>query len=101
MLNRLDGHPARVGTADHFGAKGARQIRDDTFEMEGIGDNFIRYTFAQTKRAKIKGFTLIWPAGDEPRRARVVQLLKDSFTPIEGIVDPTLVILPSKRLVCS
>ena len=76
MLNRLDGHPARVGTADHFGAKGARQIRDDTFEMEGIGDNFISYTFAQTKCARIKGFTLIWPAGDEPRRS------KELWTPL-------------------
>ncbi len=71
-------------------SEGARQIRDDTFEMEGIGDDFISYTFAETKRAKIKGFTLIWPAGDEPRRARVVQRLKDSFTPIEGVLDPTL-----------
>ena len=69
--------------------------------MEGIGDNFISYTFAQTKRAKIKDFTLIWPAGDESRRARVVQLLNDSFTSIERIVDPTRVILPSKRLICS
>lgn len=71
-------------------SEGARQIRDDTFEMEGIGDDFISYTFAETKRAKIKGFTLIWPAGDEQRRTRVVQRLKDSFTPIEGVLDPTL-----------
>ena len=70
--------------------EGARRIRDDTFEMEGIGGDFISYTFVQTKRAKIKGFTLIWPVGDEPRRARIVQRLKDSFTPIEGTLDPTL-----------
>ncbi|KPU84886.1 hypothetical protein JI58_00945, partial [Marinosulfonomonas sp. PRT-SC04] len=39
------------------------------------------YTYAALKGGMIKGFTLIWPTGDEKRRNRVVEAVKASFKP--------------------
>jgi hypothetical protein len=49
------------------------------------------YTYAALKGGMIKGFTLIWPTGDEKRRGRVIEEMKASFKPFgETALDETL-----------
>lgn len=70
--------------------EGERSRRDSSFEIEGIGDGVHSYTTARLQDGKIKGFSLIWPEGDDERRRRVLQEMIDSFEVIDGVLDPAL-----------
>ncbi|WP_170409385.1 serine protease [Ruegeria arenilitoris] len=66
---------------------GPRQLRGDRFTLEGSGNGVVSYTQAALKDGQIKGFTLVWPEGDEARRARVLAALKASFTTNSAVLD--------------
>jgi len=51
--------------------EGPRTRRDSSFEI-------------------VKGFSLIWPEGDDERRRRVLAEMQDSFSVIDGVLDPAL-----------
>ncbi len=57
---------------------GPRSRSRDAFEIEGTGGGIVSRTFARTEAGRIKGLTLIWPAGDD-RLDRVWQRMRDSF----------------------
>lgn len=67
---------------------GPRSRGKDSFEIEGRGNGIVSYTQAALKNGEIKGFTLVWPEGDEKRRARVLAAMKASFTRLETVLDP-------------
>lgn len=67
---------------------GPRERGSDSFTLEGRGNGIVSYTEAALANGEIKGFTLIWPQGDEDRRARVLAAMKESFTRTEGVLDP-------------
>lgn len=71
--------------------EGERRRRDTSFEIEGVGDGIHSYTTARLENGQIKGFSLIWPAGDENRRTRVLEEMQASFRTIPGVLDPALV----------
>ncbi|WP_419739858.1 serine protease [Ruegeria sp.] len=66
---------------------GPRELRGDRFTLEGRGKGIVSYTEAALKDGKIKGFTLVWPEGDEARRARVLAAMKASFATTDGVLD--------------
>lgn len=66
---------------------GPRELRSDRFTLEGRGKGIVSYTEAALKDGKIKGFTLVWPAGDEARRARVLAAMKASFATTDAVLD--------------
>lgn len=68
--------------------EGPRERKADRFTIEGRGNGIVSYTQASLKGGEIKGFTLIWPAGDEDRRARVLSEMQNSFTRLDGVLDP-------------
>jgi len=70
---------------------GPRERRDSSFVLEGIDATRHSYTQAELVDGQIKGFTLIWPAGDEVRRKRVLDQMQASFQRIDGVLDPALV----------
>lgn len=70
---------------------GDRQFGRDGFFIEGIDDNIHSFTTASLQDGLIKGFTLVWPARDDARRARVLEVMRESFTPLDGVLDPNLV----------
>ena len=72
--------------------EGPRQRRDQSFEIEGFDGDIHSYTTATLRNGQIKGFSLIWPAGDDARRIRVLDMMKDSFRSIEGILDPAIAV---------
>lgn len=67
---------------------GPRERREDSFTLVGEDARMISHTEASLDGGRIKGFTLIWPTGDEDRRARVLSLMQDSFTRLDGVLDP-------------
>ena len=67
---------------------GPRQKKGASFTLEGRGSDIVSYTQARLQDGRIKGFTLIWPVGDEDRRARVLTEMKTSFSATEGVLDP-------------
>lgn len=69
---------------------GPRTRRDGSFELEGIGDGIHSYTTARLRNGEIKGFSLIWPEGDEARRSRVLAEMQASFRTIPGVLDPAI-----------
>lgn len=68
--------------------EGPRERSKDSFMIEGRGNGIVSYTQAELKNGEIKGFTLIWPEGDEARRARVLTAMQTSFVRTDGVLDP-------------
>lgn len=68
---------------------GLRSLEGDSFTLIGEGTQKISQTRVWLRDGEIKGFTLIWPAGDEARRTRLVGRMQDSFTWLPGTLDPT------------
>lgn len=66
---------------------GPRKRQKASFVLEGIDDNITSYTQASARNGQIKGFTLIWPVGDEERRTRVLDEMRNSFARIDGVLE--------------
>ena len=66
---------------------GPRKLGSNSFTLEGRGDGIVSYTQATLKDGLIKGFTLVWPDGDEARRARVLAAVKASFATDDAVLD--------------
>ncbi len=69
--------------------RGPRTLDRRAFTLIGEGALSISHTQAWLKDGHVKGFTLIWPAGDEERRTRMLGEMQESFTRLEGVLDPT------------
>lgn len=67
---------------------GPRERRNRSFTLTGANDRIVSYTEAGLVNGAVKGFTLVWPAGDEERRTRVLALMQDSFRATQGVIDP-------------
>ncbi len=67
---------------------GERNRRNDSFTLTGENPEITSYTYAVLTGGAVKGFTLIWPAGDDARREVTLKAMRDSFRPIEGAVLP-------------
>ncbi|MGC1506604.1 MAG: serine protease [Sulfitobacter sp.] len=67
---------------------GPRERNNSAFTLVGENSRMISETRASLKDGHVKGFTLIWPAGDEARRSRVMAELVKSFTRLPAVLDP-------------
>ena len=67
---------------------GPRERKNNSFTLIGQDDKTVSYTEASLQDGEIKGFTLIWPAGDEERRTRLLAEMQASFTRLNGALDP-------------
>ncbi len=67
---------------------GPRERGKDSFTLIGENSSIVSHTEARIDGGEIKGFTLIWPAGDEDRRTRLLRVMQDSFTRTNGVLDP-------------
>jgi hypothetical protein len=66
--------------------EGERNIGKSSFTLTGTNARIASHTYAALEGGQIKGFSLIWPAGDERRRNMAVKAMEASFTPIEGLL---------------
>ena len=67
---------------------GPRERKRDGFVLTGENSKFISHTEAKLVDGAIKGFTLIWPTGDEERRQRVLGIMQGSFLTSTVVLDP-------------
>lgn len=67
---------------------GPRERRKSSFTLVGENSRIVSETRASLENGQVKGFTLIWPAGDEARRSRVMDELVKSFTRLPAVLDP-------------
>ncbi|MFK7870965.1 MAG: serine protease [Roseobacter sp.] len=67
---------------------GPRERRNNAFDLVGENAQIISQTQVSLRDGEVKGFTLIWPAGDEDRRKRVVAEMAKSFARLPGALDP-------------
>lgn len=67
---------------------GPRERGNDRFTLTGQNARMISHTEARLENGQIKGFTLIWPTGDEERRTRILGVMQDSFARTDGVLDP-------------
>jgi len=65
---------------------GPRQRRNNGFSITGLNDRIVSHTEVSLRGDEIKGFMLVWPAGDEERRLRVLQEMSTSFNRIDGVL---------------
>lgn len=65
---------------------GPRERGKSNFTLVGENGRMISYTEATLENGEIKGFTLIWPAGDEERRRRLLAEMRSSFTRMPGVL---------------
>ena len=70
--------------------EGPRSLSRDSFTLVGRDAQIVSETRVTLSNGEIKGFTLIWPAGDEERRTRVLAQMNASFAPLAGTLDPAL-----------
>lgn len=68
---------------------GPRSVSRQAFTLIGEGALTISHTQAWLRDGHVKGFTLIWPAGDEERRTRLLGEMQESFTRLDGVLDPS------------
>lgn len=66
--------------------EGPRERREDGFTLIGQGGDFVSHTEVSLRDGQIKGFTLVWPAGDEDRRLRLLGEMQKSFARIDGVL---------------
>jgi len=65
---------------------GPRERGNSNFTLVGENGHMISYTEAALENGEIKGFTLIWPAGDEERRRRLLAEMRRSFARMPGVL---------------
>ncbi len=70
--------------------EGPRNLSRSGFIIEGIGDGIHSYTNVSLQDGAIKGFTLVWPQGDEGRRERIIDEMSKSFERLDGVLDPDI-----------
>lgn len=68
---------------------GPRSRSKTGFTLQGQGNGIVSHTEARLENGEIKGFTLVWPEGDEARRARVLATMKASFKRLDGVLPDT------------
>jgi S1-C subfamily serine protease/peptidoglycan hydrolase-like protein with peptidoglycan-binding domain len=68
---------------------GERTRGSNSFSLIGTNDSFLSQSEVSLKNGRVKGFTLIWPTGDEERRRRIISEMQNSFAVTEAVLDPT------------
>ena len=73
-------------TLDIVPLDGSRALRGEDFTLTGANAEIETYIRARLSRGEIKGFGLIWPAGDDKRRRLALAAMEDTFTAIDGVL---------------
>ena len=71
--------------------EGERRRDGQGFLLTGANDRIVTHIEVGVRNGEIKGFGLVWPAGDEERRTRLLKIMQDSYRRIDGVLDPALV----------
>ena len=67
---------------------GPRERKKNSFMLIGESATMISETRVRLERGQVKGFTLLWPAGDEERRRRLIGEMDKSLVLLDNVLDP-------------
>lgn len=67
---------------------GPRERKNDSFVLIGENATMVSETRVSLQNGQVKGFTLMWPAGDEERRRRLVGEMDKSLVRLDNVLDP-------------
>lgn len=67
---------------------GPRERKKNSFVLIGESATMISETRVRLAGGQVKGFTLLWPAGDEERRRRLVGEMDKSLVLLDNVLDP-------------
>ncbi|MDJ0637666.1 MAG: trypsin-like peptidase domain-containing protein [Paracoccaceae bacterium] len=65
---------------------GERSLGRESFTIEGISDTIRSHTYARRAGDAVKGFSLIWPAGDDKRFNLALEAMRASFRTTDAIL---------------
>jgi peptidoglycan hydrolase-like protein with peptidoglycan-binding domain len=68
---------------------GPRERKKNSFVLIGENATTVSETRVSLANGQIKGFTLMWPAGDEERRRRLIGEMDKSLVRLDAVLDPT------------
>ncbi len=77
---------------------GPRRLNRDGFSLVGRNRDIVSETVVELDGDEIKGFTLIWPTGDEARRTRVLDDMRNSLVRRAGVMDPSAGITEDQQI---
>lgn len=67
---------------------GPRELGKSSFTLEGSNAEISSYTYAAQADGRVKGFTILWPAGNDRRRDMAIGAMQASFRPTSDAVLP-------------
>lgn len=65
---------------------GPRSLGRNSFSIEGSNSDIQSYTFARLAGDAVKGFSLIWPAGDEKRFRLALSRMQETFRTLDNVL---------------
>ena len=66
--------------------EGPRSRKNKSFSLTGSDQNIVSHTEARLVDGAVKGWTLIWPQGDEARRQMALEAMRASFSPTDAVL---------------
>ena len=88
--NSLQALYRALQSLDAIPQKGRREIKQNSFEINGKNNSLFSYASASLNDGQIKGFMLVWPADDTPRYERLLAEMKATFETFSGTLDPNI-----------
>ena len=65
---------------------GPRTLGRESFTIDGVSDRVSTHVYARRAGEAIKGYALIWPAGDEKRRNLALTAMQESFRTTDAVL---------------
>ena len=79
-----------IQSLDTIPKEGTRELKRNSFEINGKNSSLISYATASLDNGRIKGFMLVWPADDAARHERLLNEMKATFETFPGTLDPKI-----------
>lgn len=89
--NTLFGLYEIMQTLEIVPLEGARERQGDRFLLTGQSATMRSHTEARLVGGAVKGFTLVWPPERDAQIARVLPMMQQSFTALDGVLDPAAI----------
>ena len=67
---------------------GPRELKENSFFLIGEDGQKVSETHVSLRDGQIKGFTVVWPAGDEERRRRLITIMETSLVRNREVLSP-------------
>jgi peptidoglycan hydrolase-like protein with peptidoglycan-binding domain len=78
-----------IQTLEIVPMEGTRNLGSESFTIDGANDRIATHVYARRAGDAVKGYALVWPAGDESRRALALAAMQASFRTTDAVLPDT------------